>query len=98
VSEYFVYRLIPPRPSFDLDMTDEERAIMARHARYWGTLFETGKVIVYGPVRDGAGSWGLGVIEAESEANVRAIAAEDPAVTSGLAKIEIGTMVRAFVR
>jgi hypothetical protein len=58
MSQCFVYRLIPPRPSFDLDMTEEEQAIMGRHASYWGTLFQTGK----------------------------------------LAKIEIGTIIRAFVR
>ena len=27
-SSYFVYRLIPTRPTFDVDMSDDERAII----------------------------------------------------------------------
>jgi uncharacterized protein YciI len=98
MSPTYVYRLIPPRPTFDLDMTDDEREVMGRHAHYWGELFQTGKVVVYGPVRDATGSYGIAVVEANSEDEVRAIAAADPVATSGLARIEIGTMVRAFVR
>ncbi|MET0663539.1 MAG: hypothetical protein ABWZ42_10450 [Ilumatobacteraceae bacterium] len=32
----FVFRLIPPRPTFALDMTDVEREIMGQHAAYCG--------------------------------------------------------------
>ena len=35
---HFVYRLIPPRPTFDEDMTDAEREIMGRHAEYCAEL------------------------------------------------------------
>jgi uncharacterized protein len=98
LSDVYVYKLIPPRPSFDQDMRPEEAAIMARHAEYWGALIEErGRILVYGPVRDDTGSWGLGVLEADSEEEVRALAAEDPALTSGLAKIEIGKMAVAVV-
>jgi hypothetical protein len=31
----FVFRLKAPRPNFALDMSDEEREIMARHAAHW---------------------------------------------------------------
>jgi hypothetical protein len=31
----FVSRLQAPRPTFALDMSEEEREIMARHAEYW---------------------------------------------------------------
>jgi hypothetical protein len=31
----FVFRLKAPRPTFALDMSDEEREIMARHAEHW---------------------------------------------------------------
>lgn len=34
---HFVYRLIPPRPTFDEDMTDAEREIMGRRAVLGGT-------------------------------------------------------------
>jgi hypothetical protein len=39
---HFVYKLIPPRPTFNLDMSDTERAIMAQHATYWQEWTEKG--------------------------------------------------------
>jgi hypothetical protein len=44
------------------------------------------------------GSWGLGVVEAEDEDDLRAFAARDPVVTTGTARIEVGKMLAAFVR
>jgi hypothetical protein len=52
----FVFRLEAPRPTFALDMTDEEREIMARHAAYWQPLIDSGQMVVFGPVLDGSGS------------------------------------------
>jgi uncharacterized protein len=94
----FVFRLKAPRPNFALDMTDEEREIMGRHAAYWQPFIDSGDMVVFGPVLDGTGSWGLGVVESEDEDKIRAMAAGDPAVTSGTAAIEIGTMMAGYVR
>ena len=94
----FVFRLIASRPTFALDMTDEEREIMARHGAYWQPFIESGQMVVFGPVLDGTGSWGLGVVEAEDEDELRAFAAGDPAVTSGTAHVEIGKLLTGFVR
>ena len=94
----FVIRLIAPRPSFALDMTDEERAIMGRHAAHWQPFIESGQMVVFGPVLDDAGSWGLGVVEADEEAELRAFAADDPVVTTGTGRIEIGKLLTGFVR
>jgi uncharacterized protein YciI len=94
----FVFRLIAPRPTFALDMTDEEREIMGRHAAYWQRFVESGQMVVFGPVLDTTGSWGLGVVEAEDEDEVRAFAAEDPVVTTGTADIEVGKLLAGFVR
>jgi uncharacterized protein YciI len=94
----FVFRLQAPRPDFALTMSDEERDVMARHAAYWQPHVESGSMVVFGPVLDGSGSWGLGVIEADDEDELRAFVAGDPAVTSGTASIEIGTMLAGFVR
>jgi len=94
----FVFRLEAPRPNFALDMTDEEREIMGRHAAYWQPLVEAGRMVVFGPVLDDSGSWGLGVVESENEDELRAFAARDPAVTSGTANIEVGKMLAGFVR
>ena len=51
-----------------------------------------------GPVLDGEGSWGLGVVEADAEEEVRAHAAEDPVVMTGTGSIEVGTLLGGFVR
>ena len=94
----FIFRLLASRPTFALDMTDEERAVMERHAAYWQSLIESGRMVVFGPVLDATGSWGLGVVEAEDEDELRALAAGDPAVTSGTARIEVGKLLAGFVR
>ena len=93
----FVFRLIPPRPSFALDMTEEEQQMMGAHAAHWQPRVEAGEMVVFGPVLDGGGSWGLGVIEAEDEQELRAFAAEDPAVKAGL-QVEVGSLLTGFVR
>lgn len=94
----FVFRLIAPRPTFALDMSDEEREIMGRHAAYWQPFLDSGQMVIFGPVLDSTGSYGLGVVEAEDEDELRAFAAGDPVVTSGTAEIEIGKMLAGFVR
>jgi len=93
-----VFRLKAPRPTFALDMTDEEREIMSRHAAHWQPYIDSGRMVIFGPVLDETGSWGLGVIEAEDEDELRAFAARDPAVASGTAVMEIGKMLAGFVR
>ena len=94
----FVFRLKAPRPTFALDMTDAEREIMARHAAHWRPFLDTGRMVVFGPVLDGTGSWGLGVVEAEDEDEIRQFASEDPVVTTGTAEMEVGKMLAGFVR
>jgi uncharacterized protein YciI len=94
----FVFRLKAPRPNFALDMSDEEREIMGQHAAYWQPYLESNQMVVFGPVLDGTGSWGLGVVEAEDEDELRRFAAGDPAVMSGTANIELGKMLAGFVR
>jgi uncharacterized protein YciI len=94
----FVLRLKAPRPSFALDMSDAERAVMGAHAQHWQAYIDSGQMVVFGPVLDSSGSWGLGVIEAEDEEALREHAAADPAITSGTAEIELGKMLAGFVR
>jgi uncharacterized protein len=94
----FIFRLNVPRPTFAFDMSDDEREIMGRHAAYWRPYVDSGHMVVLGPVLDGTGSWGLGVIEADDEDELRAFAAGDPAVTTGTGTIEIGTLLAGFVR
>jgi uncharacterized protein len=94
----FVLRLLAPRPTFAQDMTDDERDVMGRHAVYWQPFLDAGKMVVFGPVLDDSGSWGLAVIETDDEDELRAFAAGDPAVTSGTATLSLGRMLAGFVR
>src|SRR6476646_1673834 len=89
----FVFRLIAPRPTFAQDMSDEEREIMGRHAAHWQARIDSGQMVIFGPVLDGTGSWGLGVVEADDEDELRAFPADDPVVTTGTGTIEVGKML-----
>jgi uncharacterized protein len=94
----FVFRLKAPRPDFALAMSDEERAIMGRHAAHWQPYIESGQMVVFGPVLDSTGSWGCCVIESDDEDELRQHAANDPVVTTGTGGIELGKMLQGFVR
>ena len=88
----FVYKLIPPRPSFGADMTDAEAAVMAEHGAYWQRHIDEGRVVVFGPVVDSTGFWGLAVVRADGDDEVTALGQADPAVTSETCTFEVGTM------
>ena len=94
----FVFRLKAPRPNFALDMSDEEREIMGGHAACWRPHIEAGRMVAFGPVLDGSGSWGLGVVEADDEEEIRRFAAGDPVVVTGTAEMEVGKMLAGYVR
>jgi len=71
---------------------------MAQHAAYWRPQIESGQMVIFGPVLDSSGSWGLGVVEADDEDELRDFAAGDPVVISGTGSIEVGKMLAGFVR
>ena len=93
----YVLRLLPPRPTFATDMTDAEREVMGRHAEHWQPYLASGRMVVFGPVLESDGGWGLGVLEADDDEEVRAHAAQDPAVRHGMT-MEVGTLLTGFVR
>ena len=96
-ADHFLYKLIPPRPTFAGDMSDSEKAVMGEHFAYWAALVEGQRVVVYGPVLEPTGVWGLAVVEAESVDEVGAIAEHDPAVKTGTCTFEIATMLPGTV-
>jgi uncharacterized protein YciI len=89
----FLFRLIPPRADFAQTMTPDEQSAMAGHMEYWQQLLRDGKVLVYGPVADPEGVWGLGVLRAADRAEVLAIGERDPAVTAGINTFEVFEIV-----
>lgn len=83
--QYFL-KLNPPRPTFMMDMTPDEKAIMQKHVGYWNDLLNSGIAIVFGPVMDPKGGHGVGVVSVESEDHLKDIIAKDPA--NGLNRYE----------
>ena len=94
----FVLRLIAPRPDFAETLTDEERAIMNRHAAHWRPYLERGDMVVFGPVLTETDSYGLAVVDTDDEQALREFAAQDPVVTTGTAAFEFGRLATGHVR
>jgi uncharacterized protein len=86
---YFLYKLMPPRPSFPMDMSESEAAVMGRHVDYWSDQVAAGRALFFGPVADPTGAWGFAVVLADTEDQVRAMSKDDPAVTTGLGSYEV---------
>jgi uncharacterized protein YciI len=82
----FFCKLVPPRPTFNTDLSAAEADAMKRHAMYWQDLIARGvlRVFALGPVMDPAGVFGIIVMEREDESAVRALTAEDPAIKAGI--------------
>ena len=76
--KYYLCKLLPPRPTFPHDMTPREAEIMQAHAAYCRQLLAEGKAVVFGPVADPEGIWGLGVLQLPDDADPQAIVANDP--------------------
>jgi uncharacterized protein YciI len=85
----FLFRLIPPRADFAQTMTPAEQHAMAQHQAYWQNLLTAGRVVVYGPVADPEGVWGLGVLRAADRAEVLELGNEDPSVVAGVNTFEV---------
>jgi uncharacterized protein YciI len=94
----FVLRLKAPRPNFAQTLTDGEREIMGRHAAHWSPYLERGDMVVFGPVLTDEDSYGLAVVETDDESALREFAAQDPVVTTGTARFEVGRMAAGHVR
>ncbi|HEY3261424.1 MAG TPA: YciI family protein [Pseudonocardiaceae bacterium] len=95
---YFVYKFVPRRPGFPATMTEAEAATMGEHVAYWQELADKGTAVVFGPVADPAGSWGVAVVEADTSDEVEAIRATDPVVLADLGPVDVYPMPTAIVR
>jgi uncharacterized protein YciI len=80
---FFFCRLNPPRSDFAKTMTDAERALMGQHAAYLKAEQEKGIAVLFGPVGDPRGAWGLGILECADDTQARSITGNDPVVKSG---------------
>ena len=88
---YFV-KLIPPRATFPMDITDAERAVMGEHSNYFRQQFDAGNVLIYGPVIAKDGAFGIGVLEVADESQALTVVKNDPSVRAGLNRFELSPM------
>lgn len=92
-------RLVPPRPSFAMDMNEAEKTAMTAHVAYWGTLLERGIAVVFGPVGDPTGPWGLGVLRVRDAAELDEVQKNDPAILAAIGlRYESLPMMRAITQ
>ncbi len=71
---------------------DEEREMLEAHWDYLRRLHAEGKLVVAGPSWTGDDPYGVGVFDLRERAEVEALLAEDPAITSGAMRAEIRPM------
>jgi uncharacterized protein len=90
--QHFYFKLIPPRPTFAVDMTAEERALMMEHVRYTREALDAGKILIYGPVMASTGGFGVAVLEMEDVAEVQKFGDEDPSIKAGMNTFEFCPM------
>ena len=95
MKQHFHLKLTPHRNTFPQDITPEEQNLMAQHAAYMHNLMTGGEVVVFGPVLDPAGVFGLGVLATESLERADALAASDPA--RGLFTYQITPMQAVYL-
>jgi len=94
---HYFFKLIPPRPTFPQDMTNEEGRLMEAHSRYFDEHFAAGRLLLcrlllYGPVMAATGAFGLAVLEVDSEGEAQRFGEGDPSVKAGLDRFEIYPM------
>ena len=78
----FFCKLQPPRPSFALDMTQDEKHLMGRHAEHWKEAMSRGHVVAFGLVGDPSGPFGIGIVRFDDDAAVRAFTDGDPVIAA----------------
>ena len=61
-------------------MTDMEGELMQKHFNYWKDLVDRRVAIVYGPVEDPKGVYGIAIIETEDETSAHDIRVNDPVI------------------
>ena len=95
---HFFCKLVAPRPTFPFDMSESEKALMNEHADYWAGLCKEGAALVFGPVMDPSGPYGMGIFQGSDEHEIKRRTDGDPVMKAGIGfKVEI-TPMRAITR
>ncbi len=94
----FLIRIQPVRATFVVDATKEEENIMGDHFQYLKKLTAEGKVVLAGPSINGEKTFGLIVVETDTEAEARSIMENDPSYKAGIQKGEVLPFTIALLR
>jgi uncharacterized protein len=76
--------LRPVREEMPFEPTEEEARIVSEHYEYLKQLRTEGRLVLAGPSAVPGDTFGLGIFDQDDRAEVEAIVAADPAVTSGI--------------
>jgi uncharacterized protein YciI len=96
---YFFCKLKTPRPTFSVDMTPAEQQLLAEHMTYWTKYAKSGESVIFGPVADPAGSYGITILEVADEATAKELTGKDPIMKPGAGfSYQIVPMPHAFPR
>ena len=96
--KHFLIRIEPVRATFVNDATNEESKIMGVHFAYLKKLVAEGKVVLAGPSINGEKTFGLIVVEVDTEAEARAILEGDPSYKAGIQRGEVLPFSLALIR
>jgi uncharacterized protein YciI len=80
---YFFCKLHSPRATFPGDITPQELALMKEHSSYWRQQMQQGRVVVFGPVGDPAGAYGILVLQLPDGEAAEPLLANDPVILAG---------------
>jgi uncharacterized protein YciI len=80
-----IYR--PPRSTFVDDATEEESAVIGRHAKYLQQKLDAGQVLMAGRIDDGR--MGIALLEVDSEQTAQSLMDNDPAVANRVFSAEL---------
>jgi uncharacterized protein YciI len=94
----FLIRIQPVRATFVTDATKEEGKIMGDHFQYLKKLTAEGKVVLAGPSINGEKTFGLIVVETDTEEEARSIMENDPSYKAGIQKGEVLPFTIALLR
>jgi len=78
--KHFMIKFLPRRPDFAKTMTDGEKIIVQQHHAYWKDYMNKGVMLIFGPVFDPKGTFGIGILEVDNEQRThgRGPCVEDP--------------------
>ena len=94
----YLYKLIPPRPTFPDRITPVEAEAMKQHVDYWMGMMAKGQAVVFGPVADPNGSFGIAVVQLEEGSDPAHLGVNDPAIRANVGfQFAVYPMPRAVV-